>query len=204
MNTAPDLDEPIDGRTARAVRTRDAIVDACLGLIDEGDMRPTGPRIAERAGVSVRSVFQHFDDLETLFAAVGSRVAVRMTSAVTAIDPADPVAARVDAFVAQRSKVLEGLTPVMRAAFVYAASSAVIMRQFSDGQEMFRRQVRDVFAGELAAAPEPDRLSDALVVASSWPTWDNWRTREERSFADASASMRWTVQAALAAAGFPG
>ena len=203
MTTAPQLDEPIDGRTARAVRTRDAIVDACLGLIDEGDLRPTGPRIAERAGVSVRSVFQHFDDLETLFAAVGSRVAVRMTDAVTKIDPADPVASRVDAFVGQRSKVLEGLTPVMRAAFVYAASSAVIMRQFSDGQDLFRRQVREVFAGEMVAAAVPDRLSDALVAASSWPTWDNWRTREQRTVEDATASMRWTIQAALAAAGFP-
>ena len=31
----------IDGRTARAVRTREAIVDASIALVDEGDVRPT-------------------------------------------------------------------------------------------------------------------------------------------------------------------
>ncbi len=201
MTAISHLDEPIDGRTARAVRTRDAIVDACLGLIDEGDLRPTGPRIAERAGVSVRSVFQHFDDLETLFSAVGSRVAHRMSTIVTPIDPAAPLAHRLDAFVAQRSEVLESLTPVLRAALVYAASSAVITRQFEEGQDLFRRQVTEVFGSELAGAPDPDRLSDALVAGSSWPAWDMWRSREERSLHEASQSMRWVIAAALAASG---
>ena len=31
----------IDGRTARATRTRTAIVDAHLALISEGDLKPT-------------------------------------------------------------------------------------------------------------------------------------------------------------------
>ena len=72
---------PIDGRTARSQRTRSAIVAACIELVEEGDLRPTAPRVAERAGVSVRSVFQHFDDLEGLFAAVGDRVRMTLTFA---------------------------------------------------------------------------------------------------------------------------
>jgi hypothetical protein len=42
---------PLDGRSARALRTREAIVDACIGLVEEGELRPTAPRVAERAGV---------------------------------------------------------------------------------------------------------------------------------------------------------
>ena len=87
MPTDTHVDEPIDGRTARAVRTKDAIVDATLALIDDGDLRPTGPRIAERAGVSVRSIFQHFDDLDALFSAVGERVATRIVALLHPIDP---------------------------------------------------------------------------------------------------------------------
>src|SRR3546814_6231042 len=68
---AADLAAPVDGRTLRAMRTREAIFDATFSLIDEGDLRPTAPRVAERAGVSVRSVFQHFDDLESLHAEIG-------------------------------------------------------------------------------------------------------------------------------------
>ncbi|MCB0988145.1 MAG: TetR/AcrR family transcriptional regulator, partial [Acidimicrobiales bacterium] len=86
MSSTIDLDvspaEPVDGRTARAVRTREAIVDGTLALLAEGDLRPTAPRISERASVSVRSVFQHFDDLETLYAAVGNRVAEQVASMI--------------------------------------------------------------------------------------------------------------------------
>ena len=48
-------------------------MDALLELLDEGDVRPTAERIAERAGVSERSVFQHFADREALFQAVAAR-----------------------------------------------------------------------------------------------------------------------------------
>src|SRR3546814_16872470 len=62
--------------------------DATISLIDEGDLRPTAPRVAERAGVSVRSVFQHFDDLESLHAAVAERLVERVAVLVVPIDPA--------------------------------------------------------------------------------------------------------------------
>src|SRR3954464_1268479 len=106
MPTDTHVEEPIDGRTARAVRTKDAIVDATLALIDEGDLRPTGPRIAERAGVSVRSIFQHFDDLDALFSAVGLRVVDRIAGLIRPIDPADPLDQRSAAFLEQRTSVL--------------------------------------------------------------------------------------------------
>ncbi|MDQ1404005.1 MAG: TetR/AcrR family transcriptional regulator, regulator of autoinduction and epiphytic fitness, partial [Actinomycetota bacterium] len=93
-----------DGRTARAQRTRRAVVDALLALIEEGDLRPTGPRIAERAGVSLRSVFQHYNDLESLFAAAGERQLERIADAVTPIDPTLPLGARVVSYAEQRGR----------------------------------------------------------------------------------------------------
>ena len=70
--------EKIDGRTARARRTREAIVDATLALLDAGNLRPSADEIAERAGVSPRSIFQHFGDRETLQRAVGARQTERV------------------------------------------------------------------------------------------------------------------------------
>ena len=67
---APD---EMDGRIARGARARAAIVDALLALIEAGELRPSAARIAERAGVSLRSVFQHFKDVESLFAAMADR-----------------------------------------------------------------------------------------------------------------------------------
>ena len=61
--------ENLDGRRARAERNRDAVVEAILELLREGVDQPSANEIAERSGVSVRSVFRHFEDLETLYAA---------------------------------------------------------------------------------------------------------------------------------------
>ncbi|WP_426573275.1 TetR/AcrR family transcriptional regulator [Aquihabitans sp. McL0605] len=206
MSTQTELDEPIeepiDGRTARAVRTKDAIVEATLGLIDEGDLRPTGPRIAERAGVSVRSIFQHFDDLDALFSAVGAKVAVRIAGLLHPIDPALALDERVTVFVKQRTEVMEALTPVLRAALVHAASSTVIRNQFEVGHGFLGAQVDAVFATELDAAEEPMLLREALMVSLSWVAWDLLRGAEGKSEDDASAVIDWSTRAALRAAGF--
>jgi AcrR family transcriptional regulator len=62
--------EPVDGRQGRTLRSRQAICDAYLDLVQEGVLLPSAAEIAERAGLSRRSVFNHFHDLAALFFAV--------------------------------------------------------------------------------------------------------------------------------------
>lgn len=59
-----------DGRRARSERSRQAIIDASLALMEEGILIPTAQQISDRAGVGIRSVFRHFEDMETLFATI--------------------------------------------------------------------------------------------------------------------------------------
>ncbi|WOF72474.1 helix-turn-helix domain containing protein [Parvibaculaceae bacterium PLY_AMNH_Bact1] len=59
--------EHSDGRSNRGVRTHERIVIALFELIKEGNLQPRGEEIAERAGVAVRTLFRHFDDMEGLF-----------------------------------------------------------------------------------------------------------------------------------------
>src|SRR5437763_15571571 len=115
-----------DGRAARSVRTRRAIVDALRALHHEGDLRPTAPRVAERAGVSVRTVWQHFDDLETLFVEAGRRDLEIAMTFVTPIEPGLPLAARIESLVEQRSRMYEEMAPVWRAARLNAPFSPQI------------------------------------------------------------------------------
>lgn len=57
-----------DGRRARSERSRQAIIDAVLELVEEGNLIPTAQQASERAGVGIRTVFRHFSDMENLFA----------------------------------------------------------------------------------------------------------------------------------------
>lgn len=180
----------IDGRTARATRTREAIVESCVDLVEGGDLRPTAPRIADRAGVSVRSVFQHFDDLETLFAMVAEQVIGRLAELIVPIDPALPLEQRIDQFVHQRKQMLEAVTPIRRAAAIHAPFSPVITRRLQAGHDFLRLELATVFADQIGAVPPADReqLLDVLDTTSSWPTWENLRSLNGRS-PDAAATV---------------
>ena len=54
-----------DGRRQRSQRSREKILKACWELMLNGDMKPSAAAIAEHAGVGLRSVFRHFEDLDT-------------------------------------------------------------------------------------------------------------------------------------------
>ncbi|HEX6420086.1 MAG TPA: TetR/AcrR family transcriptional regulator [Acidimicrobiales bacterium] len=194
---------PIDGRAARAARTRDAIVEACVALVERGDLRPTAPRIAERAGVSVRSVFQHFDDLPTLYAAVVQRVVERLSGLVVTVDPDQPLDDRVAAFTAHRADLLETMTPFRRAAGVHAPFAPPIGEAVAQGAAFLRAQVERTFAPELArlAPAERRELVEALAGATSWGMWDALRVEGGDSPATARAVLTRTVRSLLAAAG---
>src|SRR5690606_35096731 len=96
--SGPVTDSKVDGRTARAERTRRAIVDALLALIAEGDLKASPERIVARAGVSLRTLWSQFKDLEGLYAAANARLIERLDEQHRVIDPALPLGLRVDQF----------------------------------------------------------------------------------------------------------
>lgn len=59
-------DKAPDGRRQRSQRSRQKILRAYWELMLDGDMSPSAAAIAERAGVGLRSVFRHFEDLDML------------------------------------------------------------------------------------------------------------------------------------------
>ena len=121
-----------DGRTVRAERTRQALVDALLALLYEGQLQPTAERIAARAGVSECSLFQHFADREALYQAVAVEQYERIVPTLEPIDEALPLAERIDAFVEQRARLLETVTPVRRAALLLEPESEVVLSWLAD------------------------------------------------------------------------
>ena len=152
-------------------------MDALRALHQEGDLRPTAPRVAERAGVSLRTVWQHFNDLEALLVAAGQRdyeIAMRY---VTPIDLSAPLPSRLRQLVQQRGRMYEELAPVWRAARLQEPFSPAIRRNRDRLLEAAREQLERVVGAELDAGPEDGRVSlfAALQVATTWSTWESLR-----------------------------
>jgi TetR/AcrR family transcriptional regulator of autoinduction and epiphytic fitness len=188
----------VDGRTARAIRTRRAVVDALLVLAEEGELRPSGERIAERAGVSLRALWANFADMETLYAAAGQRQLERQHELGRRINPRLPLDQRVAALCRQRAQILEMLAPIARAAQVREPFSAQLRANRARQYQIARDELASLFGAELAAAgagaPE---LLNALTAASTWPAWSALRDDLGLGVQAAQKTMARTLNALL-------
>jgi TetR/AcrR family transcriptional regulator, regulator of autoinduction and epiphytic fitness len=193
--------EPTDGRARRAERTRARIVEAVLELLDGGELRPGADAIAARAGVSTRTVFTHFPDRQILLAAVAVRQEARVRALLEPVPLDATLAERLDAFVAGRTKVLEAVSGVRRAALLMEPFAPEVAERLAQARAAGRAQVSAVFAAELEATPagERDELRSALAAASAWPAWEALRRHEGLAPAAARGAMRRTLAGLLGA-----
>jgi TetR/AcrR family transcriptional regulator of autoinduction and epiphytic fitness len=183
-----------DGRTARAERTRVKVVDALLQLLDGGDVRPTSERIAGRAGVSERTVFQHFADREALFQAVSARQYERVMPTLEAIPAELPLAERIARFTEQRARLLERLSGVRRGALLMEPESEAVAEGLAMARRLKAAEVERVFGPEIAARPE---LRAPLVSAAAWTAWEGLRRHQGLTERHAREAMRLTLERLL-------
>ncbi len=190
----------VDGRTARGLRTREAVVDALLALQEEGDLEPTAQRVAARAGVALRTVFGHFSDMETLWAEAGQRELAKLTGLAQPVDPSLPRPQRVTEFCGSRARVLETLLPVMRAARLREHTSPQLLTNRRLFIEAGDAEAEQVFGPELEALDHRTRARrlDALYLAVSASAWEALRHDRGLSVQDATTVMRRLVGAVLA------
>jgi TetR/AcrR family transcriptional regulator, regulator of autoinduction and epiphytic fitness len=184
-----------DGRTVRAERTRRALVDALLALLNEGRLRPTAAEIAERAGVSERSVFQHFPDREVLLEAVAREQYERVMPTIRPVDASLSLAARIDEFVAQRATLYERASGVPRAALLMEPESDVVAGWLTTVRRAGAAEVERVFRREIEATPADERepLRAALVAACAWGTFEALRFHQGLSVSRTRGALRTMV-----------
>ena len=189
-----------DGRVARGERTREAIVEAHAELLREGVLKPTAKVIAERAGVSVRTLWLNFKDLETLLEATTAYWLEADAALREGIDPSLPLTERIDSFCRQRALRLEHLAPAARSAVLGEPFSPALAAARRELIERLRRDLLETFPAELAAAGGADgALCLGLMAAASGMTWSFARDDLGRDADDAAAIMRETFARLLRA-----
>lgn len=139
-----------DGRRLRGQRNRQAVVEATLSLLEDGVESPSASDIAERAGVSLRSVFRHFDDLDALFMAGIHRQAQKTAHLYKPPARGGKPADRAQALVRQRRRLHEAVAPVRRGWVLRYRNHPTMVPVMADIRAELRRQIADLFAGDLA------------------------------------------------------
>jgi AcrR family transcriptional regulator len=190
---------PQDGRIARSHRTRAAIVEALVSLLEAGNPQPTVEEIAARASVAPRTVFQHYADRDALFAAVSAHREAHLQRLMGTIDADAPLPERIDQIVAQRCRIFEWIAAVRRGALLMEPFSDSVHEALDSFRTTKRQEVVRVFATEIAGCPEDERaaLVAALGAAGSWSAWDALRTQQGLDVEAACAALGLTLRSLL-------
>src|SRR5580692_8817356 len=89
-------DGSTDGRRLRREQNREAVLSAMGELFAEGLYQPNVNEIAERAGLSPRSLFRYFDDVDDLHrATIEGQLAAARPLLDLAVEPRDPTEVKV-------------------------------------------------------------------------------------------------------------
>jgi AcrR family transcriptional regulator len=186
----------VDGRRARRDQNRERVVDALLELYREGDLQPSLTAVAERSGVSHRSVFRYFEDLDELY-----RVAIeRQYAAIAEYLHISEIGQgsldrRIDSIVTNRLDLYEIAAPVARVGLMRAPTEPIILDHRRDNLSASRDQIDCHFAVELSKLRTADRAAAAEGVTAvlSMETMETLCFTRQLSRPEAGAVMRATI-----------
>ncbi|MET8423245.1 TetR/AcrR family transcriptional regulator [Nocardia sp. NPDC004860] len=149
-------------------QTRRAIIEGLLSAVHDGEFDPTTRSIAERAGVSERSIFVHFPTRTALITAAVDQQSEQVESLLTEIDPELPLAQRIEAVVRQS----EAIFTLQREPRVLGLIESLRTPAVDTRMRLTDKRIRDAltraFAPELDYA-EGEQLLDLVDATVGWP-----------------------------------
>lgn len=188
------------GRGDRVARTRESIVASALALAAAGQVAPIVRDIAQMAGVSARTVFQHFADTAELYVAVLGRVLAALVGEAPGIAAAGPVETRIASMINQCADRYEQLRPMWTFVETLQRRSSEAADMISQIYSANTAHLSQAFASELAAMPAEsrERTLTALALAIAPESWVVLRQRLGLSVEQSRDELKFVVKSVFA------
>ena len=194
LTTQPRVQQA--GRGERVARTREAIVSSTLTLAMEGEVAPIVRDIAKLAGVSARTVFQHFAHTAELYVAVLGRVLTGL-GGEAAPAPDGALDDRISAVIGQRAGRYDKLLPMWTFVETLQRRSSEAGEQVNQLYTANREQLAEYFGEELTGLSDEkrERALNALSLALAPESWIVLRDRLGLTSDQAREEWRFIVKA---------
>jgi AcrR family transcriptional regulator len=184
-----------DGRRLRSAASRLRIVEAMRDLIREGNVSPRAEEVATRANVGLRTVFRHFDDMESLYREIGALAMVEAEPLLDLTEPSGTAEERFLTMLERRSRLFERIMPFRIAADANAHRSPYLV----EDRDRMNAGLRDLLRNALPASLRKDRtLVDALDAVLSFDMWRRLRMDQNLSVPQAKRTIEAMGLALLA------
>jgi AcrR family transcriptional regulator len=184
----------------RVARTRESIVASALALAEAGEVAPIVRDIAKMAGVSARTVFQHFADTAELYVAVLSRVLASQLAGLPESGEALALDARIRFVVDRGADCNERLLPMWTFVETLQRRSPPAADMIAQIYAANHANLLQCFDRELSglATEQRERTLNALDVALAPESWVVLRQRLDLSVDQAREELRFVVASVIA------
>jgi AcrR family transcriptional regulator len=202
LTVAPSEVRKVDGRRLRSERTRQAIIEAYLELLRRDPRMPTAAQLAERAGCSVRSIFERFSDLDALSLATADYAIAQGQAEAVARDVDGDRPTRIQSHVRTRALACEKWLPLWR--IIVSPDQLAELRTRVVGVRLANiERMKLMYKPELSRLQEPAReqFLIALAVLMSFESWDQMRDCHGLSLEAAQGVWRSAIDRMLPSAG---
>lgn len=194
IDSAPDV-EIADGRRRRGQDNRARIVAAMMEIVHGGEIAPSAEQVAARADVGLRTVFRHFQDMDSLYREIAAVVGVEVRAVLERPLEGDTWQARLLERAGRFSIAYEKMAPYKRAADAFKHRSKFLGGDYARLVE----QQREILEQGLppAVARDRDRV-EALALLLSFEAWARLRNEQGLSPSRAQAVIESAVRALIA------
>jgi len=171
----------IDGRQQRSERSKTAILNAALALVDEGILAPTAKQIAAEAGVGLRSFFRHFEDMEALYAAIHEYSYHHFEQFFTHHDRSGTLDERIIGVCRARCNAYSQVQNYMLSGRGQAWRSGIISQNYNRNQLRLRQDL-EAWLPEMGELSEDGQQAcEAITSFDMWNRLSNQQGRDEQS-----------------------
>jgi AcrR family transcriptional regulator len=187
--------EVVDGRRKRSEDSRARIVAAMLELVQAGEMAPGAEQVAAHAGVGLRTVFRHFNDMDSLYREMSAAMEAEIMEVVAKPLKGETWREKLGDMIARRAIAFEKMAPYQRAAAVHRHRS----RYLAAGHDRFSATCRAYLVAILPGAmTSQPTLLESLDLILSFETWSRLRGEQNLTARRARAVVDDIVQKLLA------
>ncbi len=169
--------EPVqeDGRKARGERMRASILRTTIAMVMEGNLVPSAKQISDRAGVNMRSVFRHFDDMETLHSMFDQMMDEEYPIPALEIEQSASLAERIHRVVEHRAAIWETRGNVVLSAHAQFWHSKALRKNYARHQSNLRKELAEA----LPELKDADRtIRESANAVTSFEMWNRLRRHQ--------------------------
>ncbi len=161
--------QQLDGRRLRSERSKKAIIDAALALMEEGILVATAQQVAERAGVGIRSFFRHFEDMESLARAIDGEIRDSYELLFLGGERDGTLEERIEHAVAHRANAYESLKNIILSTAAQRWRYEALRNNYARNQRGLRKDLEN-WLPELKRLPRTQR--EAVDAVTSFEMWN--------------------------------